>query len=89
MQISFEFVQKKYLRSPLFWNIVERVRRINAEAHQNHICIWIRQWTQAIVVILSGSIPKSKLHLITDSFNNNVSNQINSQSVMVYSSKVN
>jgi len=55
------------LRGPLFWDVFERVWRVDTEAHQYHIGVGIRKRSKSVVVLLARGIPKGQLDLLEKS----------------------
>ena len=53
-----------HFRRPFLGNVLQAVRTVNTEAHQDNVGIWIRQWTKSVVVFLTSGIPKSQLNLM-------------------------
>lgn len=51
------------LRSPLVRDILQRIRRVNGETHEYDISVRVRQWSEAVIVLLSSSVPQCQLHL--------------------------
>jgi len=47
----------KNFGNPLFLDVVKRVRGVNGEADQNDVRVWVRQRTQTVIILLTGSIP--------------------------------
>ena len=43
---------KTHLRGPLLGNVLERVRAVDSEAHQDDISVGVREGTQSVVVLL-------------------------------------
>ena len=50
-------------RRPFLRDVLERVRRVDAEAHQDHVGVGIGKWPEAIVVLLTGRVPQRQLDL--------------------------
>jgi len=50
------------LRSPLSGHVIKGGRADNAEANQEHISLGIRKRSKTIVIFLTSSIPKTKVH---------------------------
>ena len=52
-----------HFRGPLLWNILQAVRRVYAEAHEDDVCVGVGQRPESIVVLLTGGIPQRQLDL--------------------------
>ena len=48
---------------PLLRDVLERVGRVYGEAHQDDVCVGVGERAEAIVVLLSGRVPKGQLNL--------------------------
>jgi len=57
-----------HFRRPLLRNILQAVRRIDGEAHQNHVRVRIRQRSETIVVFLTSRVPQGELDLAAVNF---------------------
>ena len=49
----------RVLRSYLLLDVVEGVRRVDSEADEDDVGVWVGQRSQTIVIFLASRIPKS------------------------------
>lgn len=49
-------------------NVVQRVRGVDGEAHQDDVGVRITERAQAVVVFLSGRIPQGKFNMLSVNF---------------------
>lgn len=49
----------------LLLHVVQRVRRVDSKADKNDVGVGVGKRTKTVIVFLSGSIPKSKLHVLS------------------------
>lgn len=54
------------LRRPLLGDVLERVRRIDAEAHQDDVGVRVGQRPEAIVVLLTSRVPQRQFNLLKE-----------------------
>ncbi|GMR49156.1 hypothetical protein PMAYCL1PPCAC_19351, partial [Pristionchus mayeri] len=54
-----------HLGRPLLGDILERVGRVDGEAHEDHVRVGVRERSQSVVVFLPRSIPQRQLHLLS------------------------
>ena len=47
---------------PLVGHVVEAVRVIDSEAHDNHAGLGVGQGPQPVIVLLAGRVPQGQLH---------------------------
>ncbi len=66
--VSQQIEESEGESSHLLLNVVERIRRIDGEADQNHMRIRIGQRAQAIIVFLPGRIPERQLDVFAVHF---------------------
>lgn len=50
----------RYLRHPLFFDVLERTGTDHGETYQEYVRLWVRQWPQPIVILLTGSIKQAQ-----------------------------
>ena len=50
------------LRLPQFFNIVQGVRRVNGEANHDDISVWVGQWPESVIGLLTSRVPDGELH---------------------------
>lgn len=48
----------------LLFNVFERVRRVDGEADQNDVGIWVREGTETVVIFLASRIPQGQLDVL-------------------------
>ena len=48
----------------LLLDVVERVGGVDGEANQDNVRIWVREWSETIIILLTGSIPKGQLNVL-------------------------
>lgn len=48
----------------LFLHIVKRVGRVDGEANQNNVRVGVGERAETVVIFLTSSIPKRKLHVL-------------------------
>lgn len=41
----------------------EAIRAVDGKAHEDNICVRVREWPQPVVVLLSRRVPQGQLHL--------------------------
>lgn len=47
-------------------SLTQTVRAVNGETHEDDICVWVGERSQAVVVLLTRCVPESQLHLEQD-----------------------
>ncbi|XP_072772227.1 apolipoprotein B-100-like [Nerophis lumbriciformis] len=50
-----------HLRHPLLRDVLQRVRAVHGEAHENDVRVRVGERTQAVVVLLPGGVPQGQL----------------------------
>lgn len=53
--------EMQHLGDPLLQDVVQGVWGVDGETDQDHVGVWVRQWSQSVVIFLTGSIPKGQL----------------------------
>ena len=48
----------------LLLNIVKGIWRVDREADQDDVRVWVGQWTKTIVILLTGGIPQGQLDVL-------------------------
>jgi len=43
--------------NPLFLDVIERVRRVDSEAYEDNVRVWVTERSQTVIVLLAGGIP--------------------------------
>jgi len=46
-----------HLGRPLLRDVLEAVRAVDGEAHEDDVRVWVGQRTEAVIVLLSGCVP--------------------------------
>jgi len=57
-----------HFRRPLLRDVLQAVRRVDREAHENHVRVRIRERSKTIVVLLAGGVPQGELNLTAVDF---------------------
>lgn len=42
-------------------DVLQRVRAVDGEAHEDDVCLGVREWTQPVVFLLAGRVPQGEL----------------------------
>ena len=50
------------LRLPQFFHILQRVRRVNGEANHDDISVWVGQWPESVIGLLTSRVPDGEFH---------------------------
>ena len=45
---------------PLVGNICKGVWTDEREADEEHVSVWVREWAESVVIVLSGRVPQTK-----------------------------
>ena len=52
----------------LLLNVVKGIWRVDREADQDDVGVWVGQWTETIVILLAGGIPQGQLDVLSINF---------------------
>lgn len=52
----------------LLLNVVKGIWRVDSEADQDDVGVWVGQWTETIVILLAGGIPQGQLDVLSINF---------------------
>ena len=53
----------EHFRDPLFLHVVERIGRVDGEADEDDVRVWVRERAQTVVILLTGGIPERELYM--------------------------
>lgn len=53
----------------LLLDVVEGVWGVDGEADQDNVGVWVGEWTESVVILLTGGIPKGELNVLAIDLN--------------------